>query len=194
MEQINSSMLSTLLVNLLKGVIYRDKNPDLWQGLSALQAQAAEQAAILGLECIIDENEGYAYLKQRETPEGEIGVPRLVQKRQLSYTVSLLCVLLRKKLIESDAGGDASRVILTKDQIVEAMRIYMPDTNNEVKMTDQIETALRRVMDMGFVRTLDKKDTYEVRRILRAFVDADWISSMDEKLESYREYISEQGK
>lgn len=193
MAQEKSSMLSILLVNLLKGVIYRDKNPDLWQSLSGLYAQVAEQGVILGLECIIDENEGYAYFKQRDTEEGETAIPRLVQKRQLSFSVSLLCVLLRKKLVEADAGGDASRVILTREQIIDIMRIYMPDTNNEVKMIDQIDTALRRIIEMGFVRILEtQKETYEVRRILRAFVDADWISSLDKKLESYREYINEQ--
>jgi hypothetical protein len=102
-------------------------------------------------------------------------------------------VLLRKKLVEADAGGDAGRVILSREQIIDLMRIYMPDTSNEVKMIEQIDTAMRRVIEMGFVRTLETvKETYEVRRILRAFVDADWISSLDEKLESYREYINEQ--
>jgi hypothetical protein len=193
MENINSSSLSALLVTLLKGVIYRDKNPDLWQSLSGLYAQVAEQGAILGLDCVVDENEGYAYFRQKDTEEGETAIPRLVQKRQLSYSVSLLCVLLRKKIVETDAGGDASRVILTREQIIDLMRIYMPDMGNEVKMIEQIDTALRRVIEMGFIRTLEHgKDTYEVRRILRAFVDADWISSLDEKLESYREYINEQ--
>jgi hypothetical protein len=42
MEQIKTAPLSTLLITLLKGVIYRDKNPDLWQGLSSLYAQVAE--------------------------------------------------------------------------------------------------------------------------------------------------------
>jgi len=193
MENITSSSLSTLLITLLKGVIYRDKSPELWQSLSGLYAQAAEYGAVLGLECIVDENEGYAYFKQKATEDGDGAIPRLVQKRQLSYTVSLLCVLLRKKIVETDAGGDDSRVILTREQIIDLMRIYMPDTGNEVKMIEQIDTALRRVVEMGFVRTLEHgKETYEVRRILRAFVDADWISSLDEKLESYREYINEQ--
>jgi len=178
MEQLTSSMLSTLLVNLLKGVIYRDKNPDLWQSLSGLYAQVADQGAILGLECVVDENEGYAYFKQKITEEGEAAIPRIVQKRQLSYTVSLICVLLRKKLVESDSGGDISRVIFTREQLIDLM---------------QIDTALRKIIDMGFVRTLEtEKETYEVRRILRAFVDADWISSLDEKLKSYRDYINEQ--
>jgi len=192
MEQENSSMLSALLVNLLKGVLYRDKSPVLWQELSGLHAKVAEQAGILGLEYVNDENEGYAYFKQKENTDEDIEIPRLVQRRQLSYTVSLLCILLRKRLVESDAGGDASRVILTKEQIIEMTRIYMPDMNNEAKMVDRIDTALRRIIDMGFVRTLDtQKDTYEVKRILRAFVDADCISSLDEKLETYREHGSE---
>lgn len=189
MENEKSNMLSILMVTLLKGVLYRDNNPALWQSLTTLYAQVSEQGAILGLECIADENEGYAYFKQKTAGEEDPDIPRLVQRRQLSYAASLLCVLLRKKLVEADAGGDASRVILTREQIIDMTRLYMPDTTNEVKMIDQIDTALRRIIEIGFVRTLDgQKDTYEVKRILRAFVDADWISSLDGKLKEYMEY------
>lgn len=186
-------MLSTLMINLLKGIIYRDRDPELWQSLPSLNGKVAEHAAILGLECIVDESEGYAYFRQKDITDGENGIPRLVPKRQLSYTVSLLCVLLRKKLIEADAGGDATRVILTKEQIIDMTRLYMPDTGNEAKMADRIESALKKIADMGFVRAMDSQDkTYEVKRILRAFVDADWISLLDEKLKTYMEYSNEQ--
>ncbi len=195
MEEQNSSMLSTLMINLLKGIIYRDRDPVLWHSLSSLNGRLAEHSAVLGLECIIDEAEGYAYFKQKETKDGENEIPRLVPRRQLSYTVSLLCVLLRKKLIEADAGGETTRVILTKEQVIDMTRLYMPDTSNEAKMEDRIESALRRIADMGFVRTMDSQsETYEVKRILKAFVDADWISSLDEKLTTYTEYSNEQEK
>lgn len=193
MEEQKNNMLSALMINLLKGIIYRDKDPLLWQSLPSLSGRIAEHAAVLGLECIIDEAEGYAYFRQKENADGEKEIPKLVPKRQLSYTVSLLCILLRKKLIEADAGGETSRVILTKDQIIEMTRLYMPDTGNEAKMADRIESALKRTAEIGFVRPMDSlNETYEVKRILRAFVDAEWISSLDEKLQTYMEYSNEQ--
>jgi hypothetical protein len=193
MEEQKNNMLSALMINLLKRIIYRDKDPLLWQSLPSLRPGVAEHAAVLGLECVIDEAEGYAYFRQKDAADGEKEIPRLVPRRQLSYTVSLLCILLRKKLIEADAGGETSRVILTKDQIIEMTRLYMPDTGNEAKMADRIESALKRTAEIGFVRPMDSQnETYEVKRILRAFIDADWISSLDEKLKTYMEYSNEQ--
>lgn len=181
------------MVNLLKGVIFRDKDSSLWQGLMDLHTQVNEQSAILGLECIVDEVEGYAYLKQQDLPDNEIQIPRLVQRRQLSYNVSLLCVLLRKKLLESDASGESNRIVLTREQVIEMMRLYMPEMGNEVKMIDRIDSALRKIIGMGFVRILDEdRGVLEIQRIIKAFVDADWIASLDDKLTAYRDYVNEQ--
>ena len=192
MEQKKTVMISSLVVSLLRGIIYRDTNPDLWQGLMELHPRVTEQGAILGLDFILDENEGYAYFKQKEFSDSETEIPRLVQRRQLSYTASLLCVLLRKKLVEADSSGEITRVILTKEQIIDMVKLYMPDTGNEAKMVDRIETAIRRIVETGFLRIIDPvKTTYEIRRIIRAFVDAEMISSIDEKLESYRKHADE---
>lgn len=195
MEQTKENMLSVIIVTLLKGVIYRDSSPDLWLNIGPLHPHIKAHGDILGLDFIIDEAEGYAFFRQKVQDEGDQGIPRLVQRRQLSYPVSLLCVLLRKKLIEADAGGDSNRVIITRSQVIEMMRIFMPDSGNEAKVSDQIDTALNRIREMGFVRVLETgADIYEVRRIIRAFVDAELISSLDDKLEEYRNYASESKK
>ena len=88
---------------MLKGVVYRDGDAGLWQALGELQIRVREYVAVLGLELVLDEAEGCAYLRQRAAGEGEAALPRLVPRRQLSYPVSLLLALLRKKLAEFDA-------------------------------------------------------------------------------------------
>jgi len=195
MEQTKENMLSVIIVTLLKGVIYRDSSPEIWQNIGPLHPHIRAQGEILGLDFFVDEAEGYAFFRQKDQEDEEQAVPRLVQRRQLSYPVSLLCVLLRKKLIEADAGGDSNRVIITRAQVIEMMRIFMPDSGNEAKVSDQIDTALNRVKEMGFVRTLETgADIYEVRRIIRAFFDAERISSLDDKLKEYRNYAAESKK
>src|SRR6266581_7744226 len=86
-----------VLVALMKGITSRDDNAALWQALLDLQARAREYVAVLGLELILDEAEGYAYLRQRAAAEGEPEIPRLVARRQLGYSVSLMLALLRTK-------------------------------------------------------------------------------------------------
>ena len=56
---------------------------------------------------MLDEAEGYAFLRARPHEEDDNAekLPRLVARRPLSFPVSLLLALLRKKLAEFDAGG-----------------------------------------------------------------------------------------
>lgn len=183
-ENATSPSLSPLLVQLLKGVLERDQMPNLWQDLLRLQAEVTDYVAVIGLELRLDEAEGYAYLKQRSFEEGEeTAIPRLIATRPLSYPVSLLCVQLRKKLVESDAGGAETRVILTRQEIFDMMRVYLPRQANEAKQMDQVGRHVSKVLELGFLRELKGQEgVFEVRRILKAFVNADWLADLERKL------------
>ena len=181
--------LSQVLVALMKGVMDRENDLARWQSLLDLQTRVRDHVAILGLELILDEAEGYAYLRQRPVQEGEEELPRLVPRRQLGYQVSLLLALLRKKLAEFDATSGESRLILSRDGIIEMMRLFLPDTTNQARLMDRVDAHINRLMEMGFLRRLRGADhQYEVRRILKAFVDAQWLSELDQRLSVYREY------
>ena len=184
--------LSSVVVPLLKGVLYREDNPGLWDALVHLQASVRDYVAILGLELMLDEAEGYAFLRSRqsEDEDGQSAIPRLVARRQLSYPVSLLLVLLRKKLAEFDAGGGDTRLILSRDEVVELIRIFLPAGSNEVKLIDQVDGTLNKIAEMGFIRRLrGQGQMIEVRRIIKAFVDAQWLADFDERLAEYRQQL-----
>ncbi|MEO8132884.1 MAG: DUF4194 domain-containing protein, partial [Betaproteobacteria bacterium] len=53
-----------MLVNLLRGVVYREQSAERWRDLIGLQAAARDYVRVLGLELIIDDAEGYAFLRQ----------------------------------------------------------------------------------------------------------------------------------
>ena len=55
------------------------------------------------------------------------------------FPVSLLLALLRKKLAEFDASGGDTRLVLSRDEVAELMRVFLPAGSNEVKLIDQIE-------------------------------------------------------
>lgn len=183
--------LSPVVVQLLKGMLDRDQVPKLWQDLLRLRVQVGDYVAVIGLELFVDEGEGFAFLKQRRYEEDEEAVPRLIASRPLSYHVSVLCVLLRKKLVEADAGGLDTRVILTRDQLVELLRVYLPYQANDAKIVDQVDRHIGKVVELGFLRELKGQDgTYEVRRILKALVDADWLADLEEKLRTYQAHAA----
>jgi Domain of unknown function (DUF4194) len=89
--------LSSVLVSLMKGVTDRESDPALWQSMLDVEARVRDYVSIVGLELILDEAEGFAYLRQRPSMDDEQEIPRLVPRRQLGYQVSLLVALLRKK-------------------------------------------------------------------------------------------------
>ncbi len=192
--------LSQLLVHLLKGVLYRDDDEKLWASLLRLQARVREQAVVLLLDLVLDEAEGYAYLKSRPDPDDADAAPRpprLIARRPLSYPVSLMLALLRKRLAEFDAGGGDTRLVLSREEIAELMRVFLPDGSNEARLIDQVDATISKVVDLGFLRKLkpaagstQDRGHYEVRRILKAFVDAQWLAEFDARLEVYRTALS----
>jgi hypothetical protein len=186
----NEQRFAPMLIGLYKGVLYRDQNPQQWQALLDYQARVRDHAGVLGLELLLDEAEGYAYLRYRGGDDNGPELPRLVPRRQLSYPVSLLLALLRKKLAEHDAAGADPRLILSREQIVELLRLFLPDSSNEARLVDRIDADINRVIELGFLRRLrGQDDQFEVRRILKAFVDAQWLAEFDQRLADYRRHL-----
>lgn len=185
--------LSVLLIGLLKSVLYRDDDERQWAALLNLQARVRDYVAVLNLDLVLDEAEGYAFLKSRPEPADDDDpsprLPRLVARRPLSFAVSLLLALLRKKLAEFDAGGVDTRLVLSRDDIVELVRVFLPDGPNEA--------TINKVAELGFLQKLKPAGgssvgpaSYEVRRILKAFVDAQWLAEFDTRLANYQSQLA----
>ena len=179
--------LSLAVIPLMKGVVYRDGNEAAWQQVRQLQAQVRDYVDVLGLQVVIDEAEGYAYLRQRPADDEEAGqLPRLIPRRSLSFHVSLLLALLRKKLAEFDAQGGDTRLMLTRAQMVEMLPRLPPETSNEARLIDQIDAHISKAADLGFLRPVkNAEQLYEVRRILRAYIDGQWLADFSARLAEY---------
>jgi hypothetical protein len=178
--------LPLVVTSLMKGVVYQDQHEKVWSHLLPLRAQVADYVETMGLIVVIDEAEGYAFLRSRPVEQDEQAVPRLIARRSLSYPVSLLLALLRKRLAQFDADNSDTRLILSRDQIVELVRVFLPPNSNEARLVDQVDTNLTKVVELGFLRRLPGEDNqFEVRRILKAFVDAQWLSDFSDRLAAY---------
>ena len=195
----NTPDLSALLIGLLKGVQYREQDETQWAALLNLQARVRDYVAVLNLDLVLDEAEGYTFLKSRPEPaedDPSPRLPRLIARRQLSFPVSLLLALLRKKLAEFDASGGDTRLVLARDEIVELVRVFLPAGPNEARLIDQMETTINKVVELGFLHKLKTAGSatgpanYEVRRILKAFVDAQWLAEFDARLAVYQTALS----
>lgn len=175
-----------VLIHLLKGLVERDSAPEIWQTLAGSTSHVRDYFGRIGLDLVLDEADGYAYLTQRPLKEGEPELPRLVARRSLSYRVSLLLALLRKRLAEHDASSGDARLVLTAAEIIDLVRLFLPDTANEAKLEDRVGQDIAKVVDLGFLKPMKgRTDAFEVRRILRSFVDAQWLGQLNERLAAY---------
>jgi hypothetical protein len=187
----STSDLPLVLTQLLKGVVYQDAHEKQWARLLSLRSQVSDYFSVIGLRLIIDEAEGYAYLRSVEPVDGADPLPRLVARRSLSFHVSLLLALLRKKLAEFDAANAGAKLVISRDQIIEMFRTFVADSSNEVALGDQIDAHINKIVDLGFLRRLaGQTQVFEVRRIIKAYIDGQWLSEFDARLTQYHAIIT----
>lgn len=180
------SDLSLVLIHLFKGPLYRDTHEKLWDPMLKLRAPVSDHVAVLGLQVEIDESEGYAFLRTHPVADDTPEMPRLVARRTLSFHVSVLLALLRKRLAEFDASSADARLVLGRDQIIEMMRLFLPESSNDARLVDNIDAHINKIVELGFVRRLrGDAEQFEVRRILKAFVDGQWLNEFDARLDDY---------
>ena len=181
--------LSLLVIQLFKGPLYRDSHERLWEPLTRHRRRVADHVAVLGLRLEVDETDGYAYLRSLREGESDMAYPRLIARHTLSFATSLLIALLRKRLLEFDTSSTEVRLVLSRDQILDLVRIYAPPSQDDVKLGREIDRHIKRIEELGFLHRLrGSDDQYEVRRIIRAFVDGQWLGELDRRL---REYIDD---
>lgn len=178
--------VGSAIIRLMQGVVYRESDEDTWLALERFGAGVRDHFVTIGVEVVVDDTEGFAYLRSRPEVEGEEALPRLVRRRALTYNVSLLLVLLRKRLLEFETSGSEGRLVLARDQIVEMLRVFQADSSNEARIVDQAERTIGKAVELGFLRPLrGQTDLWEVRRILKAYVDAQTLSDFAGKLRQY---------
>ena len=177
--------LPGVVTKLFKGVLYAENDEKVWQSLLGLTSHVRDYVSVLGLDLILDESEGYAFLRSREDPEGTL--PRLIARRTLTFNVSLLLALLRGRMLEFDTNSSELRLIMTEQDIADMVSVFLPESSNEARILDRLGADIKKVVELGFLRKLKgQADTYEVARILKAYVDAQWLEEFDARLADYR--------
>ncbi|MEO6933411.1 MAG: DUF4194 domain-containing protein [Chitinophagaceae bacterium] len=176
---------SLSLISLLKGIVYNQQK-EVWENLLNYESDVKKYFMPVGLELYLDKSEGYAYLRQKEYEVEEEALPKLAEKRQLNFFTSLLCLVLRKYLLEHDAQGGSVRSIISEQEIINRVKIFLPNASDEAKQQEKIVTTINKVIDIGFLRKLEDQDkNYEIHRIIKGFVNADVIDETLIKLQHY---------
>lgn len=192
MERHDSEDISQVVIHLMRGILYKEEKPKVWDIMEHAEGPVRDYLSVINLDLEIYDSDGFAYLKSKEQEEGDPSLPRIMARRPLSYPVSLLLAMLRRKLTEHDTLSSEPRLIIEVGEFTDTVSSYFPTSTNEVKVLKRMDAHLQRINDLGFIRFLDaKKEKFEVKRILKAYIDAQWLHDFDVKLEEYLTHGSE---
>ena len=181
--------LPGVVTRLFKGVLYAENDEKVWQSLLGLTSHVRDYVSVLGLDLVLDEPEGFAFLRSKDDPDGTL--PRLIARRTLTFHVSLLLALLRRRMMEFDINSGELRLIMTEQDIADMVSVFLPESSNEARVLDRLAADIKKVVELGFLRKLKgQADTYEVARILKAYVDAQWLEEFDARLADYRSSLT----
>jgi len=177
---------SIAAVRLLQGVVYSD-DARTWDIVLRSRSALETYFARLALMLVVDEPEGYAFLRQwheSECPAGYEDVPRLVRRSSLGYSPTLLCVLLRDELRrfeEDDLHNE--RCVVETAALFDQWRMFFPAGQDEVRQQKEFSSVLRKVEELGFIRKFaDNPEAWEIRRILKARLPVAELEALKEQL------------
>lgn len=170
---------SLAAVRLLQGVVYHDDGP-VWDVILRYTSRLEDYFAAIGLRLIIDEPEGFAYVRQLdvdhdgELPGGYDALPKLFRRVRLSYDATLLCVLLREELRRfEEEDVDNERCVVPTLELLEQWKSFFTYEHDDVRLKKKLDAALKKLDDLKFVRRFsDEPEEWEVRRILKARLSA----------------------
>ncbi len=157
MEHHDNEDISQVVIHLMRGILYKEDKPKVWEVMERYQGPVRDYLSVINLDLMIYDSDGFAYLLSKEQEEGNPSLPRIMARRPLSYPVSLILALLRRKLTEHDTYSSEPRLIIKVDEISDMVSVFFPASNNEVKILKRINSHLQRIHDLGFIRFLDAK-------------------------------------
>ncbi len=180
-----------VLIKLLQGPLFSDE-PASWNMLLKHIEQVQLHFAQMGLQVQLHEEDGFAFLHQPalEDEEGRpVTLPRLTRRDRLNYYTTLLSVLLRERLDQSESNNlDAGSCILAKQEIRELFSPFLAERSNEMSVQKKIDATIERVVELGFLKRITHQEEieyFEVRRILKAKINAERLAEIKEKLQRY---------
>jgi len=177
-----------IFIRLLKGPVeYLDKSA--WEQLVQYQGELTRFLQQLGLQLVLEKEDGYAYLEQVRLDE-EDNVVGWVRRIQLGYEESILLVLLRDMMAEFEVGEVTTRELIRKRrEIKEYAELFFKENPSRVKFIRDLDRLIDRVEELGFLEKAEASELadeqkFRIKKIIKARVD-------NEVLENFKQQLSE---
>jgi len=182
---------AAVIIKLLQGPIYAD-DKNIWRELMGWQSAIQEYFGKVGMELVINEQDGFARILQPEADENDDNpLPRLMKKQTLNYEATLLAVILREGLEEFDIKSDGSKFYLTQKEIKERIELFYKEQSNKSKLWKDLSKPITSLVNIGILK-MNREDAankdnnkYEIKRIIKAFISNEKLEEIKNKLSNY---------
>lgn len=181
-----------VFVKLLKGPVeYLDKTN--WERLTQHRTELAGFVQRLGLMLVIDEQDGYAYLKHSFTDDEETAEVSWMQRRAFTYEESIMLILLREMMSEFELGESASRELIKKRrELKEYAELFFKENPSRIKFLKEIDRLIDKAEENGFLQLTEDHEVtdeqrFRIRKIIKAKVDSEVLDEFYHQLQEFKQ-------
>jgi hypothetical protein len=166
-----------VLVQLLAGPsLDGQRHSKLWPVLIREEAAIRSRLSELFLQLVIDRDLQVAFTRQAET--GDLEVPRLLRRANLTYLDSILLLHLRQRLTQAQAH--AERAVISTDEIVEFLGVYEQTGNTDRALFEKrIHASIEKIKKHSVLRKIrSSDDRFEISPTLKLLFSAEEIQAL----------------
>jgi hypothetical protein len=166
-----------VLVQLLAGPsLDGQRHSKLWPILIRDEAAIRSRLSELFLQLVIDRDQQVAFTRQAET--GDLDVPRLLRRANLTFIDSILLLHLRQRLTQAEAHGD--RAVVSTDEIVEFLGVYQQAANTDrAGFEKRILASIEKIKKHSILRKIrSSEDRFEISPTLKLLFSAEEIQAL----------------
>jgi hypothetical protein len=170
------------LVQLLSGPsLDGRRHARLWPILLRDEAAIRRRLNELFLDLVIDRDLQVAFTTQVDA--GELEVPILLRRAQLTFIDSVLLLYLRQCLTQAESHGD--RAVVSRDELVENLMLYeRAASTDRAGFTKRIHAAVEKVKKHNILQKLRASDDrFEISPTLKLLFSAEQILALTDLYE-----------
>ena len=166
-----------VLVQLLAGPsLDGQRHSKLWPILIRDEAAIRSRLSELFLQLVVDRDLQVAFTRQAQT--GDLEVPRLLRRANLTFLDSILLLHLRQRLTQAEAHGD--RAVVSTEEIVEFLGVYEQAGNTDRALFEKrIHASIEKIKKHSILRKIrSSEDRFEISPTLKLLFSAEEIQAL----------------
>lgn len=165
------------LVQLLAGPsLDGRRHPRLWPVLARDEAIIRRRLADLFLELVIDQDVQVAFTRQADT--GDLEVPLLLRRAQLTFIDSILLLHLRQRLTQADSQGN--RAVVSTDEMMEFLTLYeRAASTDRAGFVKRVHASIEKVKKHNILQKIRaSEDRFEISPTLKLLFPAEEVQAL----------------